>query len=62
MIHNYSSYNMPYKVTLQTKDKKIKLVYYKSTTEFLSFDDTRVDVEIQQYNPNSQMFFSKKFC
>lgn len=41
MIKTYNRYDMPYKLTLLHNETKLKLVYYKSITEFLSYDDTK---------------------
>lgn len=47
MIHFHSKPNFPYKIVLKGKDGK-KFTYYSYDTEYLSYDDTNLDVEITQ--------------
>lgn len=49
MIRVYSKWSMPWKLVITAKDDpRYKFTYYKSDTEFLSFDDERYNVEIHE--------------
>lgn len=43
----YYQNTMPYKLTLVHKQTDKKYTFYKSVTEFLSYDDTKFDAHIQ---------------
>lgn len=45
-IKTYYKNTMPYKLELQHKKSGIKLTYYKSTTEFLSFLNEEFNIQI----------------
>lgn len=43
---NFTKETMPWKVVIRSPDGKIKLTYYRSDTESLSVDETKLIVEI----------------